>query len=169
VLRPLSTQDALHFCQLFFNMVISNGLPFSFTENPETRELFKFCISAVKLPSAKALSGSVLKNASKELVEKNIAIAQKDLDGVTAVFDGWTNVRSEHLFGVVFITSEGKTITWGAKDISFERSKTQNVIRHIKDVMEEAHKHKINIKCFVSDSAGEYAAARYYIILLKLF
>jgi hypothetical protein len=87
VLRPLSTQDALHFCQLFFNMVISNGLPFSFTENPETHELFKFYILAVKLPSAKALFGSVLKNASKELVEKNIAIAQKDLDEVTAVFN----------------------------------------------------------------------------------
>jgi hypothetical protein len=151
-------------------MIISNGLPFTFAENPETRELFKFCIPAVKLPSAKALSGTVLKNASKELVEKNIVIAQKDLDGVTAVFGGWTNVRSEHLlFGVVFITSEGKTITWGAKDISSERSKTQNVISHIKDIMEEAHKHKINIKCFVSDSAEEYAAARYYIILLKLF
>ncbi|CAB4436770.1 unnamed protein product [Rhizophagus irregularis] len=128
VSRPLSTKDGPHFHQLFFNMVISNGLPFSFAENPETRELFKFCIPAVKLPSAKTLSGSVLKNASKNLVEENISIAQKDLGGVTAVFDGWTNVRSEHLFGV--------------------------------DVMEEAHNHKINIKCFVSDSAGEYAAAR---------
>ena len=50
------------------------------------------------------------------------------MDGVTAAFDGWTNVQSEHLFGVVFITSEGKAITWGAKDISSERSKTQDVI-----------------------------------------
>ena len=101
-----------------------------------------------------------MKSASKDLVKKNIATAQKDLDGVTAAFDGWTNVRFEHLFGVVFITSEGKTITWGAKDISSERSKTQDVINHIKDIMEEVSKHQINIKCFVSDSAGEYAAAR---------
>jgi len=161
VLRPLSTQDVPHFHNLFFNMVISNGLPFTFAENPETRELFKFCVPAVKLPATKTLSGSILKNASKDLVKKNIAIAQKDLDGVTAAFDGWTNVRSEHLFGIVFITSEGKTITWGAKDISSERSKTQDVIYHIKDIMEQASKHNINIKCFVSDSAGEYAAARY--------
>jgi len=157
----LSTQDVPHFHQLFFNIVISNGLPFFFAENPETHELFKFCVPAVKLPSAKTLSGSVLKNASEDLVKKNIATAQKDLDGVTAAFDGWTNVRSEHLFGVVFITSEGKTITWGAKDISSERSKTQNVICLIKELMEQAYKHKINIKYFVSDSAGEYAAARY--------
>src|SRR5688500_17554642 len=53
---PLSTQDIPHFRQLFFNMVISNGLPFLFAENPETCELFRFCIPAVKLLSAKALS-----------------------------------------------------------------------------------------------------------------
>ena len=164
VSRPLSSQDGPYFCQLFFNMVISNGLPFSFAENPGTHEFFKFCLPVVKLPSTKVLSGSVLEKASKELVKNNIAVAQKDLDGVTAAFDGWTNVRSEHLFGVVFITSEGKTITWGAKDISSERSKTQNVICHIKDIMEQAHKYKINIKFFVSDSAGEYAAARYCIV-----
>lgn len=150
-------------------MIISNGLPFSFAENPETHELFKFCIPAVKLPLAKTLSGSVLKNASKNLVEENISIAQKNLGGVTAIFDRWTNVQSEHLFGIVFITSEGKTITWGAKDISSEQFKIQNVICHIKDIMEEAHNHKINIKYFVSDSAKKYTAAKYYIILLKLF
>ena len=159
--RPLSKQDIPHFQQLFFNMVISNGLPFSFAENPETRELFRFCIPAIKLPSAKALSGSVLKDTSKDLIKNIITTAQKDLNGVTAAFDGWTNVRSEHLFGVVFITSEEKSLTWGAKDISSERSKTCDVISHIKDIMDQAHKHQINIKCFVSDSAGEYAAARY--------
>jgi hypothetical protein len=30
--------------------------------------------------------------------------------------------------------------------------------------MEQAYEHQINIKCFVSDSAGEYAAARYWTI-----
>ena len=149
-------------------MVVSNGLPFSFSENPETCELFRFCMPAVKLPSAKTLSGSVLKDTSKNLVTDTITAAQNDLNGVTAAFDGWTNIRSEHLFGVVFITSEGKSLTWGAKNISSKRSKTSDVISHIKDIMEQAHKHQINIKCFVSDSAGEYAAARYLTILLKL-
>ncbi|PKY26484.1 hypothetical protein RhiirB3_513536, partial [Rhizophagus irregularis] len=136
--RPLSTQDIPHFRQLFFNMVVSNGLPFSFAENPETCELFRFCIPAVNLPSAKALSGSVLKATSKNLVDSIIITAQNDLNGVTAAFDSWSNIRSEHLFGVVFITSEGKSLTWGAKDISSERSKTSNVISYIKDIMEQA-------------------------------
>ena len=157
----MSTQDSLHFCDLFFNMIISNGLPFSFAENPETCELFKFCVPAIKLPTAKKLSGSILTNVSENLVKKNINIAQKDLHRVTAAFDGWVNVRSEHLFGVMFITSEGKTITWGAKDISSNRSKTQDVVYYIKDIMEQADKYNIKINCFVSDSAGEYAAARY--------
>src|SRR5271154_6360644 len=116
VSRPLSTQDSSHFCSLFFNMIISNGLPFSFAENPETRELFKFCTPIIKLPTAKTLSGAILTSISEDLVKKNIAIAQKDLNGVTAAFDGWVNVRSKHLFGVMFIASEGKTITWDAKD-----------------------------------------------------
>ena len=59
----------------------------------------------------KTLAGPILKSASNNLVNKNISIALKDLDGVIAAFDGWTNVQSEHLFGVVFITSEGKAIT----------------------------------------------------------
>src|SRR3954471_10244190 len=113
-------------------MVVSNGLPFSFAENPETLELFRFCISAVKLSSAKVLFGQILKDTSENLVKNIIATAQKDLNGITAAFNGWTNVRSEHLFGVIFITSEEKLLTWGAKDISSERFKTRNVISHIK-------------------------------------
>ncbi|CAB4376572.1 unnamed protein product [Rhizophagus irregularis] len=89
--RPLSTQDIPHFCQLFFNMVVSNGLPFSFAENPETCELFRFCIPAVNLPSEKALSGSVLKATSKNLVDSIIITAQNDLNGVTAAFDSWNS------------------------------------------------------------------------------
>ncbi|GBB87988.1 hypothetical protein RclHR1_01450016 [Rhizophagus clarus] len=106
-----------------------------FAENTETHKLFKFCVPAIKLPAAKTISGQILKDASEDLVKKkNISIAQKDLDGVTAAFDGWTNVRSEHLFCVIL---------W---------NKHLNIITLY----------------FVSDSAGEYAAAAsYYNSLLK--
>jgi len=65
------------------------------------------------------------------------------------------------LFGVVFITSMGEILIWGARDISDGKSKTEDVINHIKDIMAEAEQKQVKINCFVSDSAGEYAAARY--------
>ena len=50
---------------------------------------------------------------------------------------------------------------WDAQETSSERSRTEDVIRHIEQLMDEAqNKKKVNIKAFVSDSAGEYAAAR---------
>ncbi len=49
--------------------------------------------------TAKILFESILKNTTKDLIERNISTAQKDLDDIIAAFDGWTNVRSEHLFG----------------------------------------------------------------------
>ena len=63
--------------------------------------------------------------------------------------------------GIVFITSKGQPLIWGAQETSSERSRTEDVIRHIEQLMDEANKQKINIKAFVSDSAGEYAAARW--------
>ncbi|PKY61313.1 hypothetical protein RhiirA4_486119 [Rhizophagus irregularis] len=62
--------------------------------------------------------------------------------------------------GVVFITTLGQPLIWGAYDISAERSKTEDVIRHIEKLMSDVDKDHINIKAFISDSAGEYAAAR---------
>ncbi|CAG8700513.1 3003_t:CDS:2, partial [Ambispora leptoticha] len=38
VARPLSEKDRLHFENLVLRMIISNGLPFTFTENQETKE-----------------------------------------------------------------------------------------------------------------------------------
>ncbi len=48
---------------------------------------------------AKTLFGSILKSTIEDLIERNISIIQKDLDDIIATFDGWTNVRSKHLFG----------------------------------------------------------------------
>jgi hypothetical protein len=107
------------------------------------------------------MSDRILPKSAKMLKESTKNMAQNDKIGVTAAFDGWTNVKQEHLFGVVFITSAGETLIWGAKDISNEKSKTENIINHIKNIMDEAEKNNIKINCFVSASAGEYAAARY--------
>src|SRR5439155_642213 len=61
----------------------------------------------------------------------------------------------------VFITSFGQPLVWGAHDISAERSKTEDVLRHIENLINETEEKNIFIKAFISDSAGEYAAARY--------
>jgi hypothetical protein len=159
--RPLTKKDKPYFEILLLRMSVSNGLPFNFFENQETKDVFEFIAPALKLPSRKRMSDRILPKSAKMLKESIKNMAQNDKIGVTAAFDGWTNVKQEHLFGVVFITSAGETLIWGAKDISNERSKTENVINHIKNIMDEAEKNNIKINCFVSDSAGEYAAARY--------
>jgi hypothetical protein len=51
-------------------------------------------------------------------------------------------------------------LIWGAKDISDQRSKTADVKVLIESLMDSAESKQIKINCFVSDSAGEYAAAR---------
>ena len=61
--------------------------------------------------------------------------------------------------GVILITTSGQPLVWGAYDISAERSKIEDVIRHIENLISETNKEHINIKAFISDLAGEYAAA----------
>ena len=86
--------------------------------------------------------------------------ASADKISVTAAFDGQTNIKWEHLFGVIFITSQGEALVWNVCDISDQQSRTEDVKLLIKDIMNNAKEKRIKINCYVSDSAGEYAAAR---------
>ena len=150
-------------------MIISNGLPFTFIENEDTIAVFQFISPGIELPKRKAISGKILTDCSQTLQENIIKIAKNDQYGVTATFDGWTNVKQEHLWGVILITTSGQPLVWGAYDISTERSKIENVIKHIEKLMSETDEKHINIKAFISDSAGEYAAARYDFIKQYIF
>ncbi|RIA85462.1 hypothetical protein C1645_830775, partial [Glomus cerebriforme] len=115
-----------------FNSVgISNGLPFSFVKNEETKVLFEFVAPGLILPNHKAISGRILNDTAKSLQHNIVKIAANDKDGVTAVFDGWTN------------------------------SRTTDVIQRIEELMEDAKQKNVCIKAFISDSAGEYVAARW--------
>ncbi len=158
--RPLSSKDTPTFETLTIKMCISNGLPFSFVENEETQALFNFIAPGLKLPSRKKLGGKLLLKTSENFQENVLKIAQSDENGLTATFDGWTNVKQENIWGVVLITSKGQPLIWDAQDTSSERSRTEDVMRHIEQLMGKAQNKKINIKAFVSDSAGEYVAAR---------
>ncbi|RGB36845.1 hypothetical protein C1646_813758 [Rhizophagus diaphanus] len=64
------------------------------------------------------ISNRILSKFANQLSISIIEQAKDDAIGITAVFDSWTNVKQEHLFGVVLITSSGKTLIWGAKNIS---------------------------------------------------
>lgn len=141
-------------------MCISNGLPFSFVENEETQAVFNFIAPGLKLPKRKKLGGKLLLKTSENFQENILKIAQSDENGLTATFDGWTNIKQENIWGVVLITSKGQPLIWDAQETSSERSRTEDVIRHIEQLMDKAQTKKINIKAFVSDSAGEYVAAR---------
>jgi len=160
VLRPFSDNDKSHFENLVLRMIVSNGLPFTFMENQETRDIFNFMMPTLKLPNRRAISDRILSKISVNITEEILQKACADKIGVTAAFDGWTNIKREHLFGVVLITSRGKPLIWNASDISNQRSMTENAKLHIKNIMNDAEEKGIKINCYVSDSAGEYAAAR---------
>ncbi|PKY32357.1 hypothetical protein RhiirB3_450486, partial [Rhizophagus irregularis] len=50
VSRPFSKKDIPHFENLVLLMMVSNGLSFTFLENKETQEVFRFIAPALKLP-----------------------------------------------------------------------------------------------------------------------
>ena len=84
------------------------------------------------------MSDNILLKSTKLLTKFIMKVAQNNKIRVTMTFDGWTNVKQENLFDVVFITLMGEILIWEARDISDERSKIENVINHIKDIMAEA-------------------------------
>ena len=109
----------------------------------KTHDLFQFIAPALKLPGRHVISNRILTKSAKQLTQSIVEQAKADIIGVTAAFDGWTNVKQEHLFGVVFITSYGKTLIWGVKDISDQRSKTEDVKMLIKSLMNNAESKQI--------------------------
>ncbi|CAB5302966.1 unnamed protein product [Rhizophagus irregularis] len=107
--RPLSNKDIPHFENLVLLMIVSNGLPFTFLENKETQDVFKFIAPALKLPGRKAISDRILPDSASQLKKSILEVASNDKIG---------------------------------------------------DIMDDAEKNGIQVNCYVSDSAGEYAAAR---------
>ena len=158
--RPMSQKDIPYLENLILRMCVSNGLPFSFIENEDTKAFFNFLAPGIELPTHKKLGEQILLNTSKNLQESIIKIAQSDENGVTVAVDGWSNVKQEKLWGVVLVTSNGKPLIWGAQETTSERSQTQDVIHHFENLMNELNDKNINTTAFISDSAGEYVAAR---------
>ena len=128
--------------------------------NPEARELFEFLNPFLKLPDRKTLSREILTNAVSE-GDNTMEIALKeDPVGITLTFDGWTNVKSEQLLGIVIMTSEGRPYVWKATDISSERETHVEVMKKTEAMITELEGKGINVCAVVTDSAGAYAASR---------
>jgi hypothetical protein len=69
-------------------MIVSNGLPFTFLENKETQDVFKFIAPALKLPRRKAISDRILPDSASQLKKSILEVASNDKIGVIAAFDG---------------------------------------------------------------------------------
>jgi hypothetical protein len=59
------------------------------------------------------------------------------------------------------VTADGMSLIWNAKDLSGKRKKWPEVVRMTKDLFNEIENHGIKVNGVVTDSASEYAAARY--------
>jgi len=56
------------------------------------------------------MSDNILLKSTKLLTKFIMKVAQNNKIRVTMTFDGWTNVKQENLFDVVFITLMGEIL-----------------------------------------------------------
>jgi hypothetical protein len=54
---------------------VSNGLSFTFLENKETQDVFRYIAPTLKLPGRKAISDHVLSKSANQLTESIVAQA----------------------------------------------------------------------------------------------
>src|SRR5205085_9038231 len=124
--------------------------------NQEVRELFQFVNPGLTLPLRNTLSGRILRESTMEVHEKIELIAKDD----KIAFDGWTNVVHQSILGAVLITSGGRSLVWGAEDMSGVRKTAADVIEQIQRWLAKSQEKELSVICVVTDSAGEYTAAR---------
>ncbi|CAG8532806.1 6365_t:CDS:2, partial [Ambispora leptoticha] len=111
--------DQMQFEQLLLRMIVSNALPFMFVENEDTIAVFEFLVPGLKLPKCKIIDDKVLMKSAQSLQDNIIKVTKNDMNRVTATFDSWTNVKQEHIWGVVFITTN-ETIEYESTITNFD-------------------------------------------------
>jgi len=138
--RRLSSQDIAHFERLLLRATVSCGWAFRWVENQEVRELFQFVNPGLTLPLRNTLSGRILRESTMEVHEKIELIAKDDKIGLTIAFDGWTNVVHQSILGAVLITSGGRSLVWGAEDMSGVRKTALMQSSRFRDGSQKAKK-----------------------------
>ena len=168
IVRPLSQQDKEKFKVLLLRLTVSCGWALHWVNKPEAKELFEFLNPYLKLPDRRVLGGQILETAVSETDKAMQEALREDSVGVTLTFDGWTNVKNEQLLGVMIITSEGKPYVWKATDISMERESHVEVMEKTKTMIRDLKDMEVNVSAVVTDSAGPYAASRYFRLIFYL-
>ncbi|CAG8636045.1 4473_t:CDS:2, partial [Dentiscutata heterogama] len=102
-------------------------------------------LNAFEVP--KSFGNHILINATNEVQKTIKDLACDDKISVTIAFDGLSNVVNQELMGIVFIISLGKTLIWGAKDISIERKQKKEMMFRIYNLFEEIKKLDIKANC----------------------
>ncbi|CAG8623955.1 2330_t:CDS:2, partial [Ambispora gerdemannii] len=119
ITRPLSEKDKLHFENL--------ALPIQSMSNWRSNFAKTF----------------------KKINGRNFTNASADKIGVTAAFDGWTNIKRKHLFDVVFITSQDEALVWNVHDVNFAgkyaAARRQLQIEYSNKVFIPCMAHQINL------------------------
>ncbi|RHZ77864.1 hypothetical protein Glove_170g15 [Diversispora epigaea] len=160
IVQQLSTADMKKFYTLLLRLSLSCGWAFHWVNKPEVEELFNFLNPHLKLPDRRLLAGSILTDTIKDSNILTLKTLQEDQIGVTLTFDGWTNVRNEHLLGIVIFTSEGRPYVWKAIDISSEYETHVEVMEKAKEMIKELNNSNIKVIAVVTDSADPYATSR---------
>ncbi|UZO12065.1 uncharacterized protein OCT59_003615 [Rhizophagus irregularis] len=106
--------------EILFHSVPEDSKKKSKNCNKDIQAVFNFILPGLSLLNHKVISGKVLKKCANTLKKNITNIAKKDINSVTAPFDGWTNVKAEYIWEVVLLTSQGQSLIWGAHDISGE-------------------------------------------------
>jgi len=168
IVRSLSHRDKEKFKVLLLRLTVSCGWALHWVNTPEAKELFEFLNPYLKLPDRQTLGGQILKAAVSEEDKIMWEALREDPIGVTLTFDRWTNVKNEQLLGVMIITSEGKPYVWKATDISIERESHIKIMKKTKAMIDELKNMDVQVSAIVTDSAGPYAASRYFYLIFYL-
>ncbi|RIB27831.1 hypothetical protein C2G38_2159583 [Gigaspora rosea] len=134
-------QDEEKFEILLLRLTISCGIPFHWINNPETKELFQFLNSLLKLLDCQVLSEQILKVAVSEkdkMMNKELC---QDKIGITLTFDSWINIKAEQLLGIM-------------------RETYIEVMEKMKEIIHELQSMEIKVSAVVTDSADPYVATR---------
>nr|CAG8673804.1 4632_t:CDS:2 [Entrophospora candida] len=118
VIHNLNGNKQQQWWYLLLKATISNGWSFRWVENKDSLELFSFLNPNLQLPTRKQLGGTILTNASTDIIQTIENKAKSDEIGVSLVLDGWVNVVNQNLLGSVLVTSKGEVLVWRAQDVT---------------------------------------------------